>query len=161
MERIFSASNALAALIRFASAYRRRLFIATFFGQWDEDKYSNLGTFILKNYLQALETLERDTVALEDSKQRFNVSEEDMDRWEKEQATFFEGLGKEPEQTTLHVEYVVLLQALHNARTEKTSAESSYYGSLGESTFIAETPGSSTRQYAGAVSVTLRLETRR
>lgn len=161
MERIFSASNALAALLRFASPYRRRLFIVTFFGQWDEDKYNNLGTFILNNYVQALDILECDTAALEDSKQRFNVTDEDMDRWEKEQETFFKELGKEPEQTSLHVEYVVLLQALHMARTEKDSAESSYYGSLGETVFVNETPGSNARQYSGAVSATLRLETRR
>lgn len=161
MERIFSGSNALAALLRFASAYPRGLFITTYFGQWDEDKYANLGTFILNNYLQALEILDRDPAALEDSKQRFNVTEEDMDRWEKEQETFFQELGKEPENTSLQVEYVALLQALHEARTEKESAESSYYGSLTNSAFITETPGSSTRQYSGAVSATLRMETRR
>ena len=61
MERFFSRSNSLASSTRHASAYRRRLDVEGFFEQSDEDKYANLGTFILGNYTQALRVLE-DTV---------------------------------------------------------------------------------------------------
>ncbi|KAF9530494.1 hypothetical protein CPB83DRAFT_748578, partial [Crepidotus variabilis] len=42
LERVFSASNALASVTRNMSAYRRRVFIDLFFKQWDADKYANL-----------------------------------------------------------------------------------------------------------------------
>ncbi|KIP01438.1 hypothetical protein PHLGIDRAFT_38684, partial [Phlebiopsis gigantea 11061_1 CR5-6] len=38
LERVFSGSNALAPIIRYMSAYRRRLYIEAYFRQWDEDK---------------------------------------------------------------------------------------------------------------------------
>ncbi|KAF9487279.1 hypothetical protein BDN71DRAFT_1485354 [Pleurotus eryngii] len=43
LERVFSVSNQLANVTRYSSAFRWRLFIDTFFHQWDEDKYLNLG----------------------------------------------------------------------------------------------------------------------
>lgn len=159
MERIFSASNALASVIRYASPYRRRLYIDAFFRQWDEDKYANLGTFILNNYKQALDILDNDTRTLEESKQKFNVSDEDMDCWEREQAAFFATLGQEPAAYTLQVEYVELLQALQAAQAEKLSTESAFHRNIGGSVFVTETPGS--RSYSNSTSATLRLETKR
>lgn len=161
LERIFSASNALASIIRFASPYRRRLLIDAFFRQWDTDKYANLGTFILHNYVQALDTLENDTRALAESMQSYNVSHEDMDRWEKEQAEFFSELGKEPEAQSKQVEYVELLQELAAASSEKTNAESSFYRSLPDTVIIQELPGSTRNNYAQSSAATLKLETRR
>lgn len=160
-ERVFSRSNSLAMSVRFASSFRRRLLTVTHFRQWDSDKYANLGTFILSNYVQALDILDRDTAALEDSKSQFKVTDEMMDKWEEEQDTFFAELGKEPERTTLRAEYVELLEAFRDAGTEKSSAESSYYGSLSGVMFVNEMPGSSSSPYTSATSATLRLETRR
>lgn len=102
----------------------------THFQQWDTDKYANLGTFILSNYVQALDILDHDTAALEDSKQQYNITDEVMDKWEEEQTTYFADLDKELELTTLRAEYVELLEALQAADAEKSSAESSYYGVL-------------------------------
>ncbi|KAK7683799.1 hypothetical protein QCA50_013175 [Cerrena zonata] len=148
-ERIFSSSNGLASGTQHASAFRRDL--------------CNLGTFLLGNYKQALDVLENDSRALEESKQQFNVSDEDMDRWEKEQADFFARLGEEPETNTLRIEYVELLQALQAARTDKSKCDSSYFDCLedSESTFVSETPGVTSRAYAAATSATMRLETQR
>ena len=50
LERIFSFSNQLAAVTRYASAYRRQVFIDLFFKQWDEEKYQNLGLMLYNNY---------------------------------------------------------------------------------------------------------------
>ena len=46
LERVFSSSNALAGVTRYASAYWRRMYIELHFKQWDEDKYSNLATML-------------------------------------------------------------------------------------------------------------------
>ncbi|KAK7678110.1 hypothetical protein QCA50_018903 [Cerrena zonata] len=50
LEHIFSLSNQLTTITHYASRYRHRLLIDSYFCQWDEDKYLNLGTFILNNY---------------------------------------------------------------------------------------------------------------
>ena len=159
MERVFSSSNSLASVIRYASPYRRRLFIDFFFRQWDEDKYLNSGTFILNNYLQALKVLDEDVRALEDAKTSLNFTEEDMDRWEQEQTAFFNSLGKEPESTTLKVEYVELLQTLQAAEAVRGGANSSLYSHIGA--FVVETPSATKEGYSKATSATMRLETSR
>ncbi|KAK7690568.1 hypothetical protein QCA50_005666 [Cerrena zonata] len=161
MERIFSASNALASITRYASPYRRQLIIDTYFRQWDEDKYENLGSFIFNNYKQALSTLHRDVPALESAMEKFRLSDADLDRLEREEAEFLSQLGKEPEHNSLQVEYVELLQALQAALTEKTKAESSYYGQLGDATFIAETAESIQAGYSQLASATNQKEKRR
>ena len=158
MERIFSASNALASVTRYASPYRRRLFVDAFFRQWDLDKFENLGTFILNNYKQALSTLDRDVPALRQSMERFNLTDADLDRWEEEEAEFFSQLGKEPEANTLQVEYVELLQALQDASAKRTKSNHSYYGSL---TFVTETPQSTSSTYSQSTRQTNRLEKER
>ncbi|KAK7685839.1 hypothetical protein QCA50_011185 [Cerrena zonata] len=161
MERTFSSSNGLAPSTRFASAFRRTLFTDVFFSRWDQDKYSNLGTFVLNNYRQALKILEDDVLAFEDAKLALNVSDDDLDLWEKEQEEFFANLGKEPEVNSLRVEYVELLQALEKAANEKANANSAFLGNAGPSPFISESPSSNQAAYEKAISATRKLETRR
>lgn len=161
MERIFSASNTLASITRYASPYRRQLVIDAYFCQWDEDKYENLGTFILNNYKQALSTLHRDVPALESAMEKFSLSDADLDRLEKEEAEFLSELGKEPVHNSLQVEYVELLQTLQGSLVEKTNAESSYYGHLGDANFVAETPESIQAGYSRLASATNQKERRR
>ena len=55
-ERIFSASNALAVVTRYMSPYRRRIYIAMFFAQWDEDKYAELSKYLLEAHIVKLTT---------------------------------------------------------------------------------------------------------
>ena len=156
MERIFSASNALATVTRYASPYRRRLFIDTYFQQWDQDKYENLGTFILNNYRQACTTLDQDVPALADAMLKLNITDAALDKWEEEETEFFMHLGKEPETNSLQIDYVELLQTLQAAKVERTNANSAY---LGRMEIIVETPESS--QYHQAAAATKKLETRR
>ena len=160
-ERIFSWSNSLASTTRHSSAFRRDLAQDLLWEQWDTTKYANLGTFLLNNYKQALDVLKDDSRTLEESKRAFNVSDEDMDRWETEQAEFFCQVGAEPEATTLQVEYVELLQELQSARDEKSRLQSSYFDRLGNSNFIVHTPGSGSTNYSADVSATNRLESQR
>ncbi|KAI0753042.1 hypothetical protein C8Q80DRAFT_1342386 [Daedaleopsis nitida] len=67
LERVFSASNQLASVTRYASAYRRSLLIHTYFRQWDEDKYTNQGLFLYNNCAQALDIIKTKRPVLEES----------------------------------------------------------------------------------------------
>lgn len=115
LERVFSASNAVASLTRYATAYRRRVFIDMFFRQWDEDKYLNLATMQLGNYRQALKILANDSVALSDTLNTLNITVDDLDTWQEEESTFFSTLGQEPQWDIHAMAYVELLQDLKAA----------------------------------------------
>lgn len=161
MERIFSGSNPLAGLIRYASTYRRRMSIHNHYEQWDEDKYENLASFILGNYKQALKILAEDTLALEEAKESLKITDENMDLWEVEQVEFFANVGKEPEAHSLRVEYVEHLQSLRAAGEERTKANSALYNNIGDSTFVMEDPSNARASYSRAASATQKLETKR
>ena len=57
MERIFSASNEVARVTRYASSFSRRLWVIMHYKQWDKDKYMNLGRMLVDNYRQALKII--------------------------------------------------------------------------------------------------------
>lgn len=115
MERIFSGSNQLASVTRYASAYRRRLYIDMYFRQWDEDRYVNLATWLTNNYLQALNIIHENQFALEDAMQSLGIlGTGQLDEWQKEQVEFFEKLGQEPEWNLHAMAYVERLQELQN-----------------------------------------------
>lgn len=97
LERVFSSSNALAAVTRHASAYRRRLYIEMHFKQWDEDKYSNLATMLRNNYHQALDIIKNDGRAVEEAKISLDITDQDLESWKIEQEEYFLTLGDEPE----------------------------------------------------------------
>lgn len=112
LERVFSSSNQLAPIVRYATAYRRRVFIHNFFRQWDEEKYYNLGTMLLKNYIQALKIIETESIALTEAMGSLGIQDGDLDHWQEEQVKYFETLGNEPEWDIHAVAYVELLQEL-------------------------------------------------
>jgi hypothetical protein len=114
LERVFSSSNALAPVTRYASAYRRRLFIEMHFKQWNEDKYSNLATMLRNNYRQALDIINNDGHALDEAKRSLNVTDEQLDSWTVEQQEYFQTLGDEPQSKVQFLAYVELLQKLRN-----------------------------------------------
>ncbi|KAG2151616.1 uncharacterized protein EDB93DRAFT_1240001 [Suillus bovinus] len=121
-ERIFSASNALAPVIRYASAYRRHVFLDLFFKQWDEDKYANLGTMLLNNYRQALHIISSETVALEEAKTSLGIQDSDLVNWRAEEIHYFQTLGKEPEWDAHAVVYVELLQQMQALECEASAS---------------------------------------
>ena len=112
LERVFSASNALAVVTRYASAYRRRMYIEMHFKQWDADKYSNLATMLRNNYYQALEIIKNDGRAVDEAKRSLNVTDEELESWKVEQEVYFLTLGDEPEGKVRAIAYVELLQKL-------------------------------------------------
>ena len=112
LERVFSASNALAAVTQYSLVYRQRLFIEMHFKQWDNDKYSNLATMLRNNYYQAVDIIKNDGRAVEQAKHSMGITDEDLDFWKAEREEYFQTLGEEPESKVRAIAYVELLQKL-------------------------------------------------
>ena len=117
MERIFSGSNQLATVIRYATAYRRRLFIDLYLRQWDTDKYENLATWLYNNYLQATKIIEEESFALEHAMESLGIAgTQELDRWQAEELEYLQTLGKEYDYDVMAVAYVERLQELDDIR---------------------------------------------
>ncbi|KAF8515748.1 hypothetical protein JB92DRAFT_3114698 [Gautieria morchelliformis] len=98
-ERLFSASNAVARLIRHRSYFYYLQFIDLHFQQWDDDKYLELTNFMLNNYQQALGILRDYTPEVKAFKDALPTS-----------ILFHGRLPKD----TMKVEYVEALKKLNN-----------------------------------------------
>jgi hypothetical protein len=70
--------NQLAPIIQYATAFCQQVFIDMFFKQWDEEKYQNLGTMLLKNYLQALGIIENESMLLLEAMKSLNIQDGDI-----------------------------------------------------------------------------------
>ena len=116
LERIFSASNQLAPVIRYASPYRRMSFIHAFFCQWDSDKYANIGLFLYNNYTQALDVIDRNTAAISAALRDLGFTSEQLAEFDWEERTYFTKLQDEDEGNLWTITYVETLQALQKAR---------------------------------------------
>ncbi|KAI0081425.1 hypothetical protein K474DRAFT_1682021 [Panus rudis PR-1116 ss-1] len=160
LERVFSASNQLASTVRYASPYRRRQLIDAYFRQWDEDKYANLGTFILNNYNQALNAIERDEQALVAACASLHVSESDLDNMAEEEQQFFSTLGQERPWDVYAVAYVELLQQLRQLEADRNISASRFYSTI-PSEYQFASPTMPIDSYSADVSSTARLERRR
>lgn len=112
MERVFSASNQVAGVTRYSSAYHRRLFIDMFFQQWDEDKYRNLALMLSNNYRQALSIIEEEGAAVKQTLGALCITTADLEMWHREQVSFFESVGEESPWDIHAITYVELLQEL-------------------------------------------------
>ncbi|KAI0083731.1 hypothetical protein BDY19DRAFT_899813 [Irpex rosettiformis] len=152
MERVFSAMNELASVTRYASPYRRHLFMEAYLRQWDEDKYLNLGTFILNNYKQALEIVHQDSAALSEAMISLDISNDDLDQFEKEEAEFFSQAGTEDPHDLRAVAYVERLQELSNLEPTRAQANAR---------FISYAPSGPDYNYSYELAATRRLETER
>lgn len=115
LERIFSASNEVAPLVRYASTFRRRLFIVMHFRQWDEDKYANLSGMLFSNYVQAVSIIEGEE-ELTRSKRALEIADGQLEQWEGEEKKYIEELGREAPADVHGVAYVELLQDLWQIR---------------------------------------------
>ncbi len=150
MERLFSVTNMLASVTRYASPFRRRLFIETFLRQLDEDKYANAGTFSLNNYKQALDIINNDTPAVEEAMRSQGITDADLDQWETEQTEVFSRLGEEDPHDVHAVAYVERLQQLATLDASRLRANSQFYA------FDPHAPNST---YEGLHSSGRRLQT--
>ncbi|KAI0343135.1 hypothetical protein BDW22DRAFT_1329220 [Trametopsis cervina] len=130
MERLFSLTNALASVTRYASPYRRRLFIEAFLRQIDENKHLNSGTFILNNYKQALEIIHHDAAAFNEALQSLGITEVDLDQWEADEAAFFSHLGQEDPHDVHAIAYVERLQDLRELESKRAQANTRFLSYL-------------------------------
>ncbi|KAJ6528680.1 hypothetical protein DFH09DRAFT_1327690 [Mycena vulgaris] len=116
-ERFFSKSNALARSTRYASVFHRRQTISTYLAHTDTfDTYANLSTFLVNNYMQAVEILDGEA-ALHVAMAQLGVQDvsEFPERLEQEKEDL-NGLGKEPEEETDQMEYLNRLIKLMDKR---------------------------------------------
>ncbi|KAF8814021.1 hypothetical protein BYT27DRAFT_7071949, partial [Phlegmacium glaucopus] len=158
MERIFSASNEVAGVTRYATAFRRRLFIDMHFQQWDEEKYRNLATMILNNYQQALKIINEDQAILEETLNTRNISAEDLDRWQAEQTAYFDTLGEEPAEDVHRITYVDLSLLDASSNRFLSAASTDYHFDIQTPTSVA---APSLESYRADQSRTQKLETQR
>ncbi|KAI0648466.1 hypothetical protein C8Q79DRAFT_999796 [Trametes meyenii] len=130
MERIFSASNQLASVTRYASRYHRRMIIDMFFKQWDDDKYVNLATMLLNNYKQALKIIEDFLVEVDAALSRLGSSRDDLIQWQEEEAAYFANVGHERPGDIAAVEYVTLLRELRGIESQLASSMAAFVTSI-------------------------------
>lgn len=114
MERIFSASNQLASVIRYATAYRRRVLIDQFFQQWDTEKYLNLGKMLYDNYRQALDLINELEIVVAEAMKSLEISQDDLDQYAAEERAYLATLGKESVEDLHEIAYVEKLQELRS-----------------------------------------------
>ncbi|KAJ7585883.1 hypothetical protein C8J56DRAFT_787886 [Mycena floridula] len=111
-ERYFSSSNALATAIRHASIFHRRQAITEYARHYDSfHTYSNLSTFLVNNYKQALEILSMEP-ALKTSMKEMGIASTDVfAEWLKDELEYLRSRVKAevPEREKLEIEYYLLL----------------------------------------------------
>ena len=116
MERIFSASNKLAPIIRYASAYRRRLLMDVYFQQWDDERYQTLGKLLYDNYRQAQNIISQDGLRLADAMNALDLTPERINEFAEEERKYLASLGTENQWDIHAVAYVEALQELKSVR---------------------------------------------
>ena len=115
LERIFSGSNQLAPITRYASPFRRHMFIHLYFTQWDADKYANLGLMLYNNYRQAVSII-NEKESLKATLADLNLTEEEIVKYDKEERDYFLNL-KDVEDKNVHaIAYVEALKDLSRAQ---------------------------------------------
>ncbi len=112
LERIFSASNNLASVTCFASAYRRHMLIDLFYQQWDSEKYANLAIMLYNNHVQASEIIRDIEPMVAHTLQTIGHTEEDLEKFEKEERQYFATLKDESPWDLHAIAYVEVLQDL-------------------------------------------------
>ncbi|KAI0641354.1 hypothetical protein C8Q79DRAFT_919742, partial [Trametes meyenii] len=109
LERVFSSSNAVARLIRYASRYHWTQALDLHFRQWDDEKYSELSTFLYNNARQALTIIHDYSYDVKQLQSELGITGADIEGWATEERAFLEGLKDKPEERVLEVAYVQAL----------------------------------------------------
>ncbi|KAK7441186.1 hypothetical protein VKT23_016667 [Stygiomarasmius scandens] len=110
LERIFSASNHLATITRYATTYRRRVLVDQYFKRWDKEKYQNLGTMLYNNYVQALSVIDEDQPAVAEGLKDLGLTVADLEHFYADEAQHFQAFGTEEPEDLHAVAYVELLR---------------------------------------------------
>ena len=114
MERIFSLSNQLAPIIRYTSAYRRRVLIQMYFQRWDEERYLSLGKFLYDNFVQAREVINEKEALVTYSLHELQLTTQDLAQFMEDERTYVSSLQKEDDR---HLHAVAYVQALEELRS--------------------------------------------
>ena len=115
LERIFSSSNQLAPIIRYASPFRRHALIHLHFKQWDYEKYANISTMLYNNYRQALAII-AEGPSLQATLRDLNVTEADLRRYDTKEREYFTTLEDEDPKNLHAIVYVETLKELSKCR---------------------------------------------
>ncbi|KAK1235915.1 hypothetical protein PQX77_000848 [Marasmius sp. AFHP31] len=121
-ERTFSESNNLAATTRLSTEFHRHQSLMEHFNFHDVDKHMTSGNFIYQNYRQALRRIAADTPLFTELCEQYGVSEEDCERFLREETDHLSREYQEPPELAARLDYVELLQKLSQ---QKASAKPS------------------------------------
>ncbi|KAL7280958.1 hypothetical protein ACG7TL_005907 [Trametes sanguinea] len=167
LERLFSDSNELAPVTRYASPYRRHVLMDMFFTHHDDEKYANLGLMIYNNYVQALEIITDQSPVLDEAMRSLGITADDLRSFRSEEHQYFSTLQDENPANIHAVAYVEALQELRQVSDEFHAVSRRFYdhaaASAGQSgaplTFMEPIAGPT--DYDADLSATRKLETRR
>ncbi|KAF9789733.1 hypothetical protein BJ322DRAFT_1001037 [Thelephora terrestris] len=163
MERIFSSSNQVAGVTRYASAYHCRVFIDMFFQQWDDEKYRNLASMLSGNYQQAISIIKDEGAAVEESMNALGISSTDLETWHNEQVSFFETVGEESRWDVHAMAYVELLQELSSTESQADASSTRFLNTIPTDYHfsLSDKDLEGPLAYTSQLSKTRRLETER
>ncbi|KAL7283107.1 LOW QUALITY PROTEIN: hypothetical protein ACG7TL_002532 [Trametes sanguinea] len=162
MERIFSSSNQLAPIVRYASRYRRSSLIDVFFRQWDDEKYANLGIMLFNNLVQALDIVREQGPVLEQALQSLQLSHKDLEGFSVEERQYFLELRDEQDSNLHAVAYMEALQEFRSVSEELSSASRRFNAKAPETPQLQwADPRTGATDYDADLSSTRKLETQR
>ncbi|KAH9910445.1 uncharacterized protein BXZ73DRAFT_108989 [Epithele typhae] len=160
LERVFSDSNALAPVIRYASVYRRHALMTLFFRHRDEEKHTNLGEFLLNNYKQAINIINKTTPMLREALATMGVTTDQLEGFASAEREYFANLQDEAPRDIYTVEYVMALQELQATRNELDRTSVALRSTV-PANYQFLTPSSGPTDYNAYAKSTRRLESRR
>ncbi|EPQ55524.1 hypothetical protein GLOTRDRAFT_75671 [Gloeophyllum trabeum ATCC 11539] len=111
-ERVFSASNALAAGTRHASRFHRHQAIDEHFAFWNLDKYASMSTFLLNHYREAQHVIDNHPLEIKEIQRKLAISDDNCLAYIRQEREYLQGLKKEPPDDTLRFDYVEALEHL-------------------------------------------------
>lgn len=156
-ERVFSASNAVALLTRYASPYNRQVYITIHFQQWDEEKRRNCANMLYNNYRQSLDILSTEGLALEHAKSALGLTDAMLEEYIDEEKIYIASIQVEPPASVHAMMYVELLRSYTEHKSTFETIASRFVTSTPED-WAARASNGRTGGYATDVARTLQLE---
>ncbi|KAI0040617.1 hypothetical protein FA95DRAFT_1502561 [Auriscalpium vulgare] len=112
-ERVFGASNALAANSRNATKFHRHQDIEQHFAFWDEDKYANLSRYLVNHYRAALAITTGYPDRIRARQEELGIGDEAFAQYIEAEKAYLAGLQAEPPAETLR--FNIATPGLHKA----------------------------------------------
>ncbi|KAJ8087277.1 hypothetical protein PM082_006107 [Marasmius tenuissimus] len=125
-ERCFSESNHLASTTRLATEFHRHQSLMEHFDFHDVDKHMTSGNFIFQNYRQAVERIATDGPLLSELCQEYGISEDDCERFLREETEHFSREYQESPEVATWLDYLELLQKLMRHKAASDEAQLKY-----------------------------------